>query len=349
MPVAFPSFWGVRDGTTLRGTWIGAAVIPIAAAAISPASAGASSGSAGVRDYWTQARMSGAIPPPMPSVSVGAASPAPGALGARADRTGVPHLVEPTGPSAVTSKVASRGAAKRAGLHNQVRKTRKYPNRTHGKVFFTSGAVDYVCSGTVVSAPSRSLVWTAGHYVYDPEVLGGGFVTNFGFVPGYRKGHKPFGEWPAQRLQSTQQWKNSGGLFSNDGTPFDEGAATMAPRNGKHIQNVVGARGIAFNTKRNHHYSAYGYPAEAPPAEFDGRHLFRCNSPYVGGDSNFGQPPPMKISCDMTGGSSGGGWVVKNRYIASVVSYGYNDDSNHLYGPYFGNAAEGLYDNVTHG
>jgi hypothetical protein len=54
----------------------------------------------------------------------------------------------------------------------------------------------------------------------------------------------------------------------------------------------------------------------------------------------------MRISCDMTAGASGGGWVVwrdGRGYVVSVTSYGYTNDRAHLYGPYQGDAALGLY------
>ena len=72
-----------------------------------------------------------------------------------------------TGARHVVAPAPSKGG----GLHREVKNTHKYPNRTHGKVYFSSGALDYVCSGTVVRAPSKSLVWTAGHCVYDTETL----------------------------------------------------------------------------------------------------------------------------------------------------------------------------------
>jgi V8-like Glu-specific endopeptidase len=333
----------VREPTTHWGKWICAAVLVVALTLSAAAAAQASvvaKAPGQVRDYWTAKRMAAAVPAFVPSVSVDQADIDLDGI-AGADRVGSRRLIAQARPASA--------AGKRGTLHRRVHHTRRFPNRTHGKVFFRSGGLDYVCSGTAVKSPSRSLVWTAGHCVYDPELLGGGFVTNFEFVPAYRKGHKPFGEWPAHRLQSTSQWKNSGGLFSDDGTPFDEGAAIVGTRNGKHLQSVVGARGIAFNTKRDHTYRAIGYPAQAPPAEFDGRHMFGCISGYGGADHSFGNPPPMRITCDMTGGSSGGGWVVHNRYIASVVSYSYQGDSNHLYGPYFGNVAQGLYRSVKDG
>ncbi len=57
----------------------------------------------------------------------------------------------------------------------------------HGKVFFTipSGpeAGDYVCSRTALNSRNRSVVWTAGHCVFDTD--GRVFATNWVFVPGF--------------------------------------------------------------------------------------------------------------------------------------------------------------------
>ena len=36
------------------------------------------------------------------------------------------------------------------------------PTSTHGKVFFTLGGNDYVCSGTALLSGNKSVVWTAG-------------------------------------------------------------------------------------------------------------------------------------------------------------------------------------------
>jgi Ca2+-binding RTX toxin-like protein len=46
----------------------------------------------------------------------------------------------------------------------------------------------------------------------------------------------------------------------------------------------------------------------------------------------------------MTGGSSGGGWVIQGSIVNSVTSYGYQTDLEHLYGPYQGTVAEDLYE-----
>ena len=54
----------------------------------------------------------------------------------------------------------------------------------------------------------------------------------------------------------------------------------------------------------------------------------------------------MAIGCDMTGGSSGGGWLVGNN-VYSVNSYGYLTEPNVMYGPYQGAAAQSLYSSAS--
>src|ERR1044072_4706780 len=68
------------------------------------------------------------------------------------------------------------------------------PTSTNGKVFFTEGGLNYVCSGTALLSGNKSVVWTAGHCVNDGA---GTFVTNWAFVPAYADGSAPDGTWPA--------------------------------------------------------------------------------------------------------------------------------------------------------
>ena len=314
---------GTRSAATIGASVLGALCLaPAALARDAPIIDRLAQSPDAVRTYWTPARMRAARP-----VEAIPASP----LGA------------PGGQVAVGAQ------AKRRDLHERVNETGSYPNRTNGKVFFTlpGGAPDggdYECSGTAVRSPSRSLVWTAGHCVFDPGAFGAGFATHWEFVPAYRAGRKPYGEWPATSLATTPRWRGTTPLTGGD-SAFDFGAATVATRAGKRLQERIGARWITFNQPRRQVYSAYGYPAERPPPEFDGRHLFRCRSPFRGSDDSVGPPPAIRIACDMTGGASGGGWVIRPHdrgYVASVTSYGYSDDPNGMYGPYQGAAARDL-------
>ena len=63
-----------------------------------------------------------------------------------------------------------------------------------------------------------------------------------------------------------------------------------------------------------------------------------CFSDLKDVDGNNG-PAPFGIKCRMRSGSSGGGWL-RNNHLASVTSYGYDNDPNTLYGPYFTNRAK---------
>jgi hypothetical protein len=203
------------------------------------------------------------------------------------------------------------------------------PTSTNGKVFFTDDGLNYVCSGTAVLSGNSSTVWTAGHCVHDGA---SGFHTNWSFVPAYADGSRPYGTWTARTLLTTSGWAN-GGDFS-----FDNGAAVVNLNGGQALTSVVGGRDIAFNTARRQSYAAHGYPA-APP--FNGQRLWVCNSPLIYDDTSA-NPPTMGIDCNMTGGSSGGGWIASGA-VVSVNSYGYTTLPNVMFGPYQGSVAQSLY------
>lgn len=209
------------------------------------------------------------------------------------------------------------------------------PTSTHGKVFFTLGGNDYVCSGTALLSGNKSVVWTAGHCVNEGP---GAFATNWEFVPAYKDGSAPLGAYVAENLFTTSAWGNSGD-FS-----YDLGAAVVAPAGGTALTDRVGGRGIAFNYSRSQTYNSYGYPA-APP--FDGERLWRCNSGLQTQDTSA-NPATLGIGCDMTGGSSGGGWIVGSN-VVSVNSYGYDNQPNVMYGPYQGSVAQSLYNAAAAG
>jgi V8-like Glu-specific endopeptidase len=301
-----------------------------------------------VRRYWTPGRMRRAEPVELRRA---ATTPPPASTDVAAPR-GDPKLVLPTGPGVPDTRAGLLDGQLGAGTGPQARdavdtgpNNTGFPQRVHGRVFLTQGVEDFYCSGTVVRSPGHVLVWTAGHCVHGADI-GQGFSTNFMFVPGYRDGQRPFGEWTAVTLHTTSEWRSSSP--NNEAYEFDLGAATLARHgDGRGIQDEIGARGIAFNQRRSQPYSAFGYPVQSP---FNGQRLYRCDSPFTGSD-NIGSPAPMRIRCNMTGGASGGGWVADGRFVASVTSYGYNVDAECpaglfgecLYGPYQGGAAKRLY------
>lgn len=324
------------------GAPAGASAVPRAGASAVPRAAGAGSAAAvravtqtprEVRDYWTPARMRAAEPAGL-LVSPGSSE---------LERAGSGSGVQ---PSSGVGAAEARAAADDSGASSS------FPSRAHGKVFFTltggSQSGDYVCSGTVVTSNARSLVWTAGHCV-DGSDAGAGFATNWQFVPGYRNGERPFGTWPATALLTTDRWRDQADVR------LDLGAALLArDGEGRGIEDVLGARQIAFNQGREAPVSVFGYPAQAnllsvpPRIEFDGERLFRCDSPVTGDDSPPGEgPSTVQVGCDMTAGASGGGWVIDGGRVNGLTSYTYVGDGSHLYGPYFGSAARALYERAS--
>ena len=278
-----------------------------------------------VREYWTPARIRGAEPAAL-----------------RLGRSGLLRAdVLTQAPGSPRSIPQDRGRGRATDASGS---SAAFPERVHGKVFFTieggSQPGDFVCSGTVVDSASHTLAWTAGHCVHD-AAFGGGFATNWVFVPGYRDGERPYGSWPARRLFTTRAWERDVNIRA------DLGAASLVrDQQGRGIEDVVGARGIAFNQPRDQEFLAFGYPALPTllRPDFDGERLFSCASGRTGADNPPGAgPATLEIECDMTGGASGGGWVIGEGLVNSITSYGYLGDFNHLYGPYLGTLAESLY------
>jgi hypothetical protein len=218
--------------------------------------------------------------------------------------------------------------------------TTSLPARTWGKIFFRSGGYDWVCSGTALASANESVVWTAGHCA----ARGGRaefYDSNWIFVPGYDHGTAPYGRFPGRKFFTTKAW------FVSGNSAFDLAAVVVGRAKGRTLVDTVGGQGIAFNQPRNQQYLSGGYPADPP---FDGSTLYVCQAPFGNVDRGT-HPPTTAIGCDLTGGSSGGGWLIGLRngvgFVDSVNSYGYNREPDAMYGPYQGNAAQRLYERAS--
>ena len=205
-----------------------------------------------------------------------------------------------------------------------------YPS-AEGKVWFTDNGVNYVCSGSALVSANESLVWTAGHCVNEGP---GAFFTNFLFVPAYRDGATPYGVFPASTLMTTSGWRNSGEFG------VDVGAAVVSPNSaGQTLTDAVQEISPVFNSVRNQAYTLYGYPAAG---KFFGKRMYACNTAWQLDDTSA-IPATMGVPCNMTGGSSGGGWLTSSGQLASQVSYGYSSLKNVLFGPHLETEAQQLY------
>ncbi|MEU7150933.1 peptidase [Streptomyces sp. NPDC045456] len=353
----------VACALTAAGALLVSALQTGAAGAVGPVGAdpartgtGSSTGSASsVADFWTAERMREAAP--LDLLSAGADGPAkrsalaknrsaaaeerPAAAekrsGSTADppaapvRRGSERTVRPTLPATTSASAPAPKAFPQTGAPwtggGAV-------SHTAGRVFFTYQGRTASCSGNAVTSANKSTVLTAGHCVK----LNGAWHGDWVFVPGYHDGQAPYGKWAAAKTLATPQWTAS------ENINYDIGAAVVAPVGGQRLTDVVGGQGLAFNTGYNKPMYAFGYPAAAP---YDGSELIYCSGNTIK-DPLFSTD--HGLSCNMTGGSSGGPWFTSFDEAAgtglqsSVNSFGYTFLPNTMFGPYFGADAENLYD-----
>jgi V8-like Glu-specific endopeptidase len=311
---------------------------------------------AGVRRYWTRARMERAVAlrPVLPRrhaevgqrtpVAIGkaqVASPekAPPSPGKPLASPGKP-LPSPGKPLAVPAKTATPPPAKRlsAAVNGTLWADGGAVARTTGKVFFSMGGHDYVCSGSTVASADSAVVVTAGHCVKNGT---GVWATNWTFVPGYTNGNDPYGSFTANQFYVASQWSAQA---SND---YDVAFVRLNPAkvDGTQVNAVqeVGGQGIKFGVEPTT-VTAFGYPADPP---YNGQRIYYCSGTV--------QPDPYHetddtgLTCAMTEGSSGGPWLAGfgqtagTGSIVSVSSFKYSTNDKILYGTPLGSVAQQLY------
>lgn len=256
-------------------------------------------------------------------------------------------------PEGDGGKVAGRAASARNAASPVSAETVPDPSappfNSNGRLFFRIGPEDqpdgnaFSCSGTVVSSRGRNVVFTAGHCVVDPPSTDNPSPTwayDIVFVPGYRAGEAPFGQFATRDMITTKGQRDRGDRR------YDIAAVSLKPGSSGPVEKVVSSRKIEFGADlAGRSVELFGYPTEPGP-QFDGEQLVRCVPSALGFDAVPDPAPHMAWPCDMTHGASGGGWILDNRYLASVVSYGYEDNPSQigrLYGPQFGSAALNVY------
>lgn len=297
-------------------------------------------------DYWTPERLAAAQPLDVTLGAESASTPTPQALNTYAKKVKKPYT----------------GAMKAAT----------------GALFFTlpGSQSGWRCSGSAVEGETEIVVWSAGHCVYnapdafsctdppDPEPEGPcepshgapGYVQSLVFIPGYKAGGgktKPFGTFAADAMTAPVQWQTIGNFR------YDYAAFTVDENGKGQLGGFVHERalntGYALTPPLN--FKAIGYPAVSP---FNGNAQWRCPSEFLGQDISLGTQEeeahvigaplpgedPIRIMCDMTGGSSGGGWRLEGG-VGSNVSYGYGSQPDRLFGPYLGAEAQALLNSLT--
>lgn len=210
-----------------------------------------------------------------------------------------------------------------------------FPHNMNGKLFFKKGGVDHKCSA---STGGQRLVWTAGHCVRYADQ----WNTDFVFVPGYYNGNEPFGRFYFYQTFIHQEWS------TRENYAYDYALIVMRPNTANQwVGDVVGWNGYQYGLDpATISWKIMGYPGFAP---FDGTTQYHCTSNMVGRDTGS-RPRPISVTCDGTGGISGGPWVkdwsaTNYGYVNGIASYRQNNPDI-LFGPYFDAAVKTMYDSA---
>ena len=171
----------------------------------------------------------------------------------------------------------------------------------------------HFCSASVVHSTTHDLVLTAAHCVF-----GTGFTIEF--APGFHDGQSPYGVWDVRRIYIPAAWKSS------QDPRYDVAILKMAPRGGRHIEDVVGAAPLG-RPVAGAQVTVDGYPAGSGGEAItctntlyltDGYPSFNCHG-YVDGVSGG----PWYIGSQVvgvTGGLHQGGCTEATSYSAPFTS-----------------------------
>jgi V8-like Glu-specific endopeptidase len=270
---------------------------------------------------------------------------------AGAPKVSAPDATKPAGrPGSVASSLTPDAALPEAGMapdafsypypytsfNVATANTKKYPWKINGKVFFTNNGLDYVCSGTSVVVPNGNEVWTAGHCVANTDGAGL-FDSSAVFVPAYDGNAinpTPFGSFVANNFVTTTDWLTTYDLR------HDEGAMTVNNVGRKTLTQKVGNGGFAWNQPVDEQFVAFGYPAAAP---YNGTVMVEDIAATAVSDTGIGGAgsAPTGIGNPMTGGSSGGSWMIGWSDSGPGWINGHNDykypttQPLAMYSPYF--------------
>jgi V8-like Glu-specific endopeptidase len=294
----------------------------------------ATSDDADLRAYWTPERMRSAKPMKVSRQRENPKVRVSDETGNRAQRT----VSTDTQPEPRLTRASEfQPAAEypfpygRRSVENPLRKIAPY--RQVGRVFFRQNGVRYSCSGSSVVGGWRHVVFTAGHCLNDGA---GNWSTDVVFVPARRTGKfkNPYGRFSAKELWVPAGWSD------NQWWAYDLGAFNVGKnKKRKTLRKSVGALGFAYNEGRVQHWDVFGYPARAPWA---GNRLVTCSTAHAVDDLNANGPDSIGVGCDLTGGSSGGPWIVglrRSNMLNGITSYGYGHQAGATYSPYFDSTA----------
>ena len=181
-----------------------------------------------------------------------------------------------------------------------------YPHRAIGKLLIDGGGY---CTAQVISP--KNIIVTAAHCVYD-----GGWYGGWTFVPAERYGVAPYGQFRWARADILPGWVSPGGRR------YDVALIQLANNSSGHpVSYYTGWLGWRINYPYVRNLHSFGYASNISTQYTS---VCTAESFYAGCEGT----DVLVKGCNMTYGSSGGGWLDVYRpfesgsmnYVESVVS-----------------------------
>src|SRR5262249_9446764 len=139
---------------------------------------------------------------------------------------------------------------------------RIYPFRAAGRLFFNEGSDTFVCSASLIK---KGVALTAAHCVATFGTKQ--FHSNFHFVPGYRNGEAPFGNWTVKTAFVLSSYLNGTDSCSQKGVVCKDDVALLVlnPQHSTLPGTSTGWYGFAWNgvgftSNSLTHVTQIGYP-----------------------------------------------------------------------------------------
>jgi V8-like Glu-specific endopeptidase len=181
----------------------------------------------------------------------------------------------------------------------------RFPYRVSGRLFFNIGGDTFVCSASLIK---KGVVVTAAHCVANFGT--GQLYSNWHFIPGYRNGAAPFGDWTVKNAFVLTSYLNGSDPCAVAGVVCRDDVAVLLlnAKAGKYPGTSTGWygfgwNGLGFTSAGLTHITQVGYPVCLDNGEL----MERNDSQGFKSAANSNNTVIGSLMC---GGSSGGPWLI---------------------------------------